>query len=125
MANLPIRWIVDDVRKFAGREIKRAARYDAVILDPPSFGRGSRQQVFKIEEDLLPLLRICRDLLSDNPLFVCLSAHTPGFSGLVLANLLCQVFAGGGGETLESGDLTIDSERSFPLTLGTYAIWTR
>lgn len=123
MADCPIRWIVDDVKKFAGREIKRGVRYDAVILDPPSFGRGSKQQVFKIEMDLPPLLRMCRDLLSDQPLFICLSAHTPGFTGRVLENLLRQVFADGGEGTLQSGDLTINSERSFPLTLGTYAIW--
>ena len=121
----PIRWIVDDVKKFAGREIKRGVRYDGIILDPPSFGRGNKGQVFKIEQDLPPLLRDLGRLLSDRPLFVCLSAHTPGFTGRVLENLLRQVLSPRGGGRLESGDLVIDSAQSFPLTLGTYALWTR
>ena len=125
MEHLPIRWIVDDVKKFVTREIKRGVKYDAVILDPPSFGRGSKQQVFKIEDDLYPLLQTCAGLLSDDPLLVCLSAHTPGFTGLVLENLLRQALAPIGKGTVESGDLKIDSEKSFPITLGTYAIWNR
>ncbi len=123
MENYPIRWIVDDARKFVGREIKRGVRYDAVILDPPSFGRGNKGQVFKIEDDLYPLLQSCSRLLSDNPLFVCLSSHTAGFTGPVLGNILNQIFSASRGGKVESGDMLIYSKRSFPLSLGTYAVW--
>lgn len=125
LEDFPVRWIVDDVKKFAGREIKRGVRYDGIILDPPSFGRGNKGQVFKIEQDLPPLLGTLAALLSDRPLFVCLSAHTPGLTGQVLENLLRQAFAPRGEGRLESGDLVIESAKSFPLTLGTYALWTR
>lgn len=87
-----VRWIVDDVFKFLKREVKRNNRYDAIILDPPTFGRGTSGQLFKIEEHLFELLDLCRSLLSNNPLFLILSCHTPGFSTTVLENILKQIF---------------------------------
>ena len=93
----PIRWIVDDAHKFLCRELRRGRRYDAVILDPPTFGRGQNNELYKIESDLPETLSLCRQLLSDNPLFILLSAHTPGFSPIVLGNLLRQAAPGGGG----------------------------
>lgn len=84
----PIRWIVDDVRKYLKRALRRKERYDAILLDPPSFGRGASGEVFKIENDLPGLLADCRDLLSDTPLFFLLSCHTPGYTPSFLQQLL-------------------------------------
>lgn len=119
----PIRWIVDDVKKFLARELRRESRYDAIILDPPSFGRGSQGEVFKIEEDIIPLLQACRQLLTDSPLFVLFSCHTPGFSPLVMHHLMVQTMQGLKGE-LETGEMTLSGhETVFKVPSGTYARW--
>ncbi|MCB1380530.1 MAG: class I SAM-dependent methyltransferase, partial [Alphaproteobacteria bacterium] len=75
----PIRWLVDDAMKFVQREERRGHTYQAIILDPPTFGRGPKGEVFKIENDLVPLLQACRSLLAPDALFVLYSCHTPGF----------------------------------------------
>ena len=116
----PIRWIVDDVIKFLGREIKRNVRYDGIILDPPSFGRGSQGEVFKIERDLPIILEMCRALLSDAPLFVILSSHTPGFTPLVMHHLLAQSMPKG---KIEQGEMVVHAETGFDLPSGNYAMW--
>lgn len=85
---LKIRWIVEDVKKFIAREIRRESKYHAIILDPPSFGRGSKGEVWKIEEDLVPLLEQLYLLQDKNFSFMQLSAHSPGFTPLALYNLL-------------------------------------
>ena len=108
LENAPIRWIVDDVHKFLAREVRRGRKYDGIVLDPPSFGRGARGEVYKIERDLSKTLDLCRDLLSPTPLFVLLSAHTPGISSVVLQNMLAQTTHGlkgliDGGEMLLTG----------------------
>ena len=89
----PIRWIVDDVIKFLRREVKRGNRYDAILLDPPSFGRGRNGELFKVEEQMLTTLELVHSVLSDQPLFIILTSHTPGFSPHVLHNLLAQFHA--------------------------------
>jgi 23S rRNA (cytosine1962-C5)-methyltransferase len=91
----PIRWIVDDVGKFLEREIRRARSYDAVILDPPSFGRGRKGELYKIEEDVVKTLHDVATLLRGTPLFTLLTSHTPGFSPIVLRNLLNRVLPAG------------------------------
>src|SRR3989344_2704065 len=83
----PIRWIVDDAMKFLKREIKRGSRYEGILLDPPTFGRGSQGEVFKIEEGILPLLELCKAVLSTQPRFLVFSCHTPGLTPLVLQHL--------------------------------------
>ncbi len=108
----PIRWIVDDALKFVKREVKRGRRYEGIILDPPSFGRGKQGQVFKIEDDLPLLLDQCRELLSDMPLFILLTCHTPGITPLVLHYML------GGGEF---GEMTLDGPGALSLPCGSYA----
>ncbi len=102
----PIRWIVDDCVAFLGREIRRGRRYDGIILDPPSFGRGARGQVWKIEDQLPELLDLCREALVDDPLLVLLSCHSPGFTPLVLENLLRERFAARGTDCT-SGEMTV------------------
>lgn len=114
----PIRWIVDDVHKFLARELRRERRYDAIVLDPPSFGRGAKGEVFKIETHLIPLLEQCRELLSDQPLFVLFSCHTPGYTPITMNHLLKQVF----GPKVESGEMLLEGN-GFSLPSGTFARW--
>lgn len=84
----PIRYIVDDVVKFVKREIRRGNHYDAIIMDPPSYGRGASGEVWDIEKDLFPLLELCVQVLSDQPLFFLINSYTTGLSSKVLENLL-------------------------------------
>lgn len=91
-----IRWIVDDVQKFLKREIKRNKKYDGVILDPPSFGRGTKGEVWKIETDLIPLLELLKPLLKKEPEFIILSCHTTGYSPLILERVLRNCFPNSG-----------------------------
>lgn len=86
-----IRYIVDDCVKFVRREVKRGRRYDALIMDPPSYGRGASGELWKLETHLWPLLKECRDVLSDRPLFFLINAYTTGLSPSVLANLLSEL----------------------------------
>ena len=88
LADKPVRYIVDDCRKFVKREINRGHRYDAIILDPPSFGRGASGEEWKIERDIYDFLKLCGEVLSDNPLFVLLNSYTTGLQPAVLSNLL-------------------------------------
>lgn len=119
----PIRWIIDDVSKFLAREIKRGQRYDAIILDPPTFGRGNSGEIFKIEEHLLPILRACRMLISDTPLFVLFSCHTPGFTPLVLNHLLQETMQGIKG-VIDYGEMILTgSAEVLPLPSGAFARW--
>ncbi len=111
----PIRWIVDDVFKFLARELRRGSRYDAIILDPPSFGRGSKGEIFKIEDEIIPLLQSCRELLTDQPLFILFSCHTPGFSPMVMDHLLKQALRGIPGK-IDVGEMTLRVTRSFSFT---------
>ena len=105
LAERPIRWIVDDAHKFMKREIRRGRKYDAIILDPPTFGRGAGGEMYKIERDLKETLSLVRDLLSDHPLFVLFSSHTPGLSQIVAENILSQLFPSA---RLESGEMLLE-----------------
>jgi len=119
----PIRWITDDAHTFLSREFRRERRYDAIILDPPTFGRGQNNEMYKIEKDLPETLRLCRRLLTPDPLFILLSAHTPGYSPTVLRNVLGQATEGLGG-THSSGEMLLTgAEGILPTPSGTYARW--
>ena len=120
---VPIRWIVDDCGTFVRREIRREQRYAGLILDPPSFGRGPKGNVFKIETDLMPLLDQCVELLGGAPQFVLFTCHTPGFTPLVLENLLAERLPRAG--ALESAEMTLREEGSGRLLpAGGYARWS-
>lgn len=124
LENAPIRWIVDDVNKFLQRELRRDKRYDAIILDPPTFGRGSQGELFKIEEHLPIILRNCRALLTDQPLFILFSCHTPGFTPMVMNHLLRQMMAEFPGE-VDVGEMLLTGENQvLPLPSGSYARWS-
>ena len=84
----PIRWIVDDCAKFVEREIRRGKTYDAIIMDPPSYGRGPSGEVWKLEENLFPFVKLCARVLSDKPLFVILNSYTTGLAPSVLGYIL-------------------------------------
>lgn len=117
----PVRWIVDDVNKFLSREIKRGRRYDAILLDPPSFGRGKGGELYKIEHALLETLELVQKVLSDEACFVYLTSHTPGFTPIVLKNLLQQLLGHG---QLDCGEMLLTGSAStFAVPSGTWARW--
>jgi len=117
-----VRWICDDAMKFVAREYRRHSRYNGIVLDPPSFGRGSQGQVWKIEEGIRSMLENCRAILdTDHPYFILLSCHSQGFSPISLGRCLAEVFPEAA-SLLESGEMTIPetgSGRSLPA--GIYA----
>ncbi|MCI8639646.1 MAG: methyltransferase domain-containing protein [Coprococcus sp.] len=88
LADAPIRWLVDDCVKFVEREIRRQNHYDAIIMDPPSYGRGPKGEIWKIEEAIHPLIQLCAKLLSDEPLFFLLNSYTTGLAPAVLTYML-------------------------------------
>ena len=94
----PIRYIVDDVKKFVEREFRRGRKYDGIIMDPPSYGRGPGGEVWKIENELFGLIESCLNVMSDNPLFFLVNSYTTGMSGNVMSNIykltLCKKFGG-------------------------------
>lgn len=119
----PVRWIVDDVTKFLERELRRERRYDLIILDPPSYGRGARGEVFKIENDLPNLLALLAKLLSGEPLGVLLSCHTPEFTPISLHHLLWQSFGSRGGH-LEQGEMQLrGADQVLPVPSGSVCWW--
>ena len=118
-----IRWITDDVNKFVKREIKRGNNYSGIVLDPPSFGRGSGGQIWKIEEQLQPLLKNCRKLMGSKPEFILLSMHTHGYSPISLERILFSIFPKNG--SISSGEMTIDESTGKKLPAGIFAKWVK
>lgn len=125
LGDRPVRWIVDDAVKFLKRELRRGNRYDGVIMDPPSFGRGPKGEVWKIEKHLPELIELCRQVLTADPLFFLLSTHSPGFSALSLKNLLFNVLADFNKETIEADEMFLyNAESGLHLPNGFYARWS-
>jgi 23S rRNA (cytosine1962-C5)-methyltransferase len=123
LEDAPIRWIVDDARKFLARELRRERQYELILLDPPSFGRGKKGEVFKIEDELTQLLADCVKLLAPKNAGLFLSCHTPGMTPIVLEHLLRQS-AMGRSPTLESGEMLLPgSQGVFSIPSGAYARW--
>lgn len=112
LSDNPIRYIVDDVKKFTEREIRRGRKYDAVIMDPPSYGRGPSGEVWKIEDELFGLVELCMQVLSDNPLFFLINSYTTGLSGGVLENILKMTVKKrfGGGISVDEVGLPITNQ---------------
>lgn len=120
----PIRWIVDDVAKFVGREVKRGKKYDAIIMDPPTFGRGPGKELWRVETHLLPLLQDCRKILSSQPKFFLISMYAIDQSSLLLADLLGETLGGLGGAVIPA-ELALSptgSLRRLPMSIT--ARWT-
>lgn len=92
LSDAPIRWLVDDCVKFVEREIRRGNQYDAIIMDPPSYGRGPKGEIWKMEESIFPFLKLCGQLLSKDPLFVLVNSYTTGLQPAVLSYMLGAEF---------------------------------
>ena len=107
----PIRWILDDAVKYVNREIRRGSRYEAILLDPPSFGRGPNREMWKVEKQLTDLLDICRQVLSDRPLFIILTMYNIEASSLMLGNLLGDTMKAFHGR-VSVGELTLRQKNS-------------
>ena len=105
LSDAPVRYIVDDCKKFVQREIKRSRRYDAIIMDPPSYGRGPTGEVWKFENDIAPFLELCAGVLSPEPLFVIISSYTAGISPSVASYLLGTVLLPRFGGKVEASEL--------------------
>ncbi len=123
LSKAPIRWLIDDVLKFVAREQRRGSLYDAVVLDPPSYGRGNRGETFRIEQDLVPLLESLKTILRPRH-FVCLSCHTPGFSPQVMTRL-AKMMDGIADNQIEAGEMLVpESNSRLALPSGAFARWT-
>jgi len=123
MAELPIRWIVEDAVKFCQREVKRGNQYDAVILDPPSYGHGPRSEAWSIQRDLLPLLRLCGKLTSQRRLFVLASCHTPSIGPAELSAYLSDGLVGHCGQPPQVGTLQLETASGRRLSSGVFGRW--
>lgn len=125
LKDAPIRWIIEDVTLFLKREIKRGRKYDAIIMDPPAFGHGPKDELWKIEEDFLNLMNLCRQVLSDDPLFILINGYTAGYSSIVYENNLMDLMKDYKGK-IEGGELVIEETKSKRLLpCGIFARWER
>ena len=113
----PIRYIVDDCEKFVAREIRRGNRYDAIVMDPPSYGRGPGGEVWRLEDKIAPLLALCAQVLTDRPLFFILNAYTTGLQPAVLSNLLTIALKNCNGR-VEAQEVCLPTERGLVLPCG-------
>ena len=124
LENKPIRFLVDDVVKFVKREIRRGNKYDAIIMDPPSYGGGAGGQVWDIEKDLSNLVDLCTEILSDNPLFFLINSYTTGLSSTVLANLLQMTVDKKKKGTITCGEIGLPiKNNNLILPCGIYGRW--
>lgn len=122
----PVRWLVDDCEKFVLREIKRGRKYDAIIMDPPSYGRGPGGEVWKLEDSIYDLVNICVKVLSDNPLFFMLNSYTTGLSPSVMAYLLGETVGAKYKGKVFADEIGLPVEKSgYALPCGSTAIWQR
>ena len=125
LAERPIRWIVDDASKFTAREVRRGRRYDGILLDPPKFGRGPTGEVWRLEENLAPLLADCRRLLDENSRFLVLTVYAVRMSALSIGELVRQMIGDLGG-TVEMGEMAVREEaRGLLLPTAIFARWSR
>ena len=125
LTDRPIRWIVDDASKFTAREVRRGRRYDGILLDPPKFGRGPNGEIWRLEEDLAPLLADCRRLLDGDSRFLVLTVYAVRMSALAIGELVSQLLSDLGGR-VEVGEMAIREEsRGLLLPTAIFARWNR
>ncbi len=118
----PIRWLVDDALKFVRRQIRRRERYEAIVLDPPAFGRGPKNELWKLEKMLPELLESCSLILADKPIFVLLTLYNIEASPIMAANILKEYFGERSGFDVQSGELVLAAKSGYSLPL---SIWSR
>ncbi len=119
----PVRYIVEDCRKFVKREIRRGNRYNAIVLDPPSFGRGANSEEWKLERDIYDFLTLCAEVLGDDPLFVLLNSYTTGLQPAVLDNLLRLTMPQNGNVT--AYEVCLPTDEGTVLPCGASGLWTK
>lgn len=125
LKDAPIRWLIEDVTLFLKREIKRGRKYDAIVMDPPAFGHGPKDEIWKIEENFLNLMDLCKQVLSDDPLFILINGYTAGYSSIVYQNNLMDMMKDHKGE-IEIGELVIEESKAKRLLpCGIFARWSR
>jgi len=126
LSDRPIRWIVEDARKYVAREVRRGSRYDGIILDPPKYGRGPTGEVWRLFEDMPALLKDCTALLSDDADFLLLNAYAARVSGLSLAHLMAEATQDRGGR-IDWGELALseDGPEARAIGLSFFARWSR
>ena len=125
LADRPIRWLVDDCAKFVEREIRRGNTYDGIIMDPPSYGRGPKGEIWKIEESVFPFIQRCALLLSEKPLFFLVNSYTTGLAPAVLTYMLSTVLKDRGGHT-ESSEIGLPvTSTGLVLPCGASGRWSR
>ena len=125
LESAPIRWIVDDCGKFVEREIRRGRRYDAIIMDPPSYGRGPKGEIWKIEDMIHPLIKLCTKILSKNPLFFLVNSYTTGLAPAVLTYMIATELKPWGGH-VESQEIGLPvTEAGLALPCGASGRWER
>lgn len=126
ISDKPVRWLVDDCIKFVQREIRRGNKYDGIIMDPPSYGRGPNGEVWKLEEQLYSLVELCRQVLSDDPLFFILNSYTTGLSPAVMEYLLGVLLKSKFGGKVSSDEIGLPvTQTGLVLPCGSTAIWER
>ena len=124
LADKKVRYIVDDVVKFVNREIRRGNKYDAIIMDPPSYGRGANGEVWQFENNIYDLVELCTKVLSDKPLFFLINSYTTAISSSVLANILNLTISKRYKGKVESGEIGLPMEKSsLVLPAGIYGRW--
>ena len=127
LANAPIRYLVDDCVKFVEREIRRGNHYDAIIMDPPSYGRGPKGEIWKIEEKIFPLVQLCTKVLADKPLFFLINSYTTGLQPAVLSYMLNLELKSRFGGTVEADEigLPVRGKQGLVLPCGASGRWIR
>lgn len=122
----PVRFIIDDVVKFVNREIRRGNKYDAIIMDPPSYGRGAKGEVWQFENNIYDLVELCSKVLSEDPLFFLINSYTTGISSQVLKNILDIVISKKYKGEIEAGEIGLPMENSkLILPCGIYGRWEK
>lgn len=125
LSDAPIRWLVDDCVKFVEREIRRGNHYDAIIMDPPSYGRGPKGEIWKIEESIYPFLQLCTNILTEKPLFFLVNSYTTGLQPAVLTYMMSTVLKPFGGQVMaEEIGLPVTSN-GLVLPCGASGRWSR
>lgn len=120
----PVRWLVDDCIKFVQKEIRRGNKYDGIIMDPPSYGRGPGGEIWKLEEQLYPLVELCSQVLTDDASFFILNSYTTGLSPAVMQYLLSQILCPKFGGTVSCDEIGLSvTQTGYTLPCGSTAIW--
>ncbi len=126
LSDAPIRWLVDDCVKFVEREIRRGNKYDAIIMDPPSYGRGPKGEIWKIEESVFPFIKLTMDILSDDPLFFLVNSYTTGLQPAVLSYMISMTVGRKYGGHVEAEEIGLPvTETGLVLPCGASGRWTK